>query len=320
MPSAVMPPKVAWPRSAVRSVRWLGRLLRLWRSPNRQFLATPPGHYYSPLPDAAELARDAGRIFADPGPTLCGVSLEREAQLALLGELGRYHADLPFDARPRPELRYYYENTYFPYADGVTLHCLMRHLRPARVVEVGSGFSSAVMLDTDELHLGGRTQFTFIDPHPDRVEGLLKPADRGKCRVLAERVQDVPLDLFQTLGPGDLLFIDSSHVSKVGSDVNHLFLEVLPRLAAGVVVHVHDIFWPFEYPPEWLDQGRAWNESYLVHGLLTGGSRYRVLLFPSYLERHAAAEWATALPTATRRAVVNPQVGAASIYLRVQAC
>ncbi|MEO2091815.1 MAG: class I SAM-dependent methyltransferase [Gemmataceae bacterium] len=318
MPPAVMPPKVVWPRSAVRSLRWLSRLLRLWQSPNRVFLSTPPGHYYSPLPDTAEVARDAGRIFADPGPTLPGVSLEREAQLALLGELGRFHADLPFGADPKPGLRYHYENTYFPYADGVTLYCLMRHLRPARVIEVGSGFSSAVMLDTDELCLGGRTEFTFIDPYPERVEGLLKSTDRERCRVFAQRVQEVPLELFQTLRAGDWLFIDSSHVSKIGSDVNHLFLEVMPRLAAGVVVHVHDIFWPFEYPPEWLTQGRAWNESYLLRGLLTGGMRYRVLLFTSYLERHAGAEWSAALPTATRRAAVNPHVGSASLYLRVQ--
>jgi predicted O-methyltransferase YrrM len=293
-------------------------MLRVWRSPNRLYLGTPPGHYYSPLPDVAELARDDRRVFADPGPNLPGVALEREAQLALLAELAKYHPDLPFDARPTPGLRYHYDNTYFPYPDGVPLYCLLRHLRPGRVVEVGSGYSSAVMLDTDDRSLGGTTRFTFIDPYPDRLNGLLRPEDRGRCQVLASRVQDVPMGVFEALGPGDLLFIDSSHVSKIGSDVNHLFLEVLPRLAAGVVVHVHDIFWPFEYPPVWLAGGRAWNEAYLLRGLLTGGSRYRVLLFSSYLERHARAEWAAALPLATRTVEANQHLGGGSIYLRVQ--
>lgn len=300
---------------AGRSAKWLGRLLGLWRSPNRLFLSIPPGHYYSPLPDVLEVERAA--VFDTDRTELPGLDLGRDRQLALLEELARYQREMPFGDAPQPDLRYHLDNTFFPYPDGVTLYSLLRHLRPARVVEVGSGYSSAVMLDTDERFLGGRTEFTFIDPDPGRLHQLLRPADRSRCRVIPERVQAVPAEVFDALTAGDWLFIDSSHVSKIGSDVNHLFFELLPRLAAGVVVHVHDVFWPFEYPRHWFEQGIAWNEAYLLRGVLTGGRRYRILFFPSYLERHAAAEWAATMPRATGRAVSNPLTGAASIYLVV---
>ena len=116
---------------------------------------------------------------------------------------------------------------------------------------------------------------------------MLKKQDRTSSQIIRAPVQDVPLETFQDLGENDILFIDSSHVAKVGSDLTHLIFRVLPCLAPGVLVHFHDIFWPFEYPREWLIEGRAWNESYFLRAFLAYNNTFEMLYFNSYMaERH----------------------------------
>jgi predicted O-methyltransferase YrrM len=155
--------------------------------------------------------------------------------------------------------------------------------RPKRIVEIGSGFSSALILDTlDELG-DTTTVCTFVEPFPARLEALLRDADRTRHRLFVNVVQDVPLSIFDELEAGDVLVIDSSHVSKAGSDVNHLFFDVLPRLAPGVFVHVHDVIWPFSYPELWLAEGRAWNESYLLKAFLQFNEAFEVEFSMGYV-------------------------------------
>src|SRR5215813_6428814 len=221
------------------------------------FRFVPAGHFYSPLPSLDDIKRDAGRLYGPPPTKLPGIDLNEDAQLALLGEITRYYRELPFPAEKSTARRYYFENPFYSYSDAIFLYGMLRHAAPKRIVEVGSGHSSGVMLDTDELFLGGRVDFTFIEPYPDRLLSLLKPADAGRVKILTQRVQDAGLEPFLALKSNDILFIDSSHVLKIGSDVHYLLTEVLPRLRPGVYVHVHDVFYPFEYPEEWLVEGRA---------------------------------------------------------------
>jgi predicted O-methyltransferase YrrM len=255
----------------------------------------PPGHFHSPVPDLDEVrARDA-QIFDAPAE-LVGIDLRTDAQLALVERLGRFVADQPFAAEPKDGLRYHFDNDYFGWGDGLVLFCMLRHLRPARVVEVGSGYSSALMLDTAERFLHPAPELVYIEPHPDRLQGLLRDDDRERVTLLSQQVQDVDRALFDRLEPGDVLFIDSSHVTKVGSDVNLLLLEVVPRLRPGVHVHVHDIVWPFEYARKWVYQGRAWNEAYLLRALLTGNPRLRVTFWSSQLAACHREQVGAALP------------------------
>jgi hypothetical protein len=237
----------------------------------------PPGHYYSPIPDFDDVRARAESIFARDVDT-AGVDLNAEGQLALLQEFARFHADLPWHAAPRSGLRYYYGNDFFSYGDAIVLSSFMRHVRPRRIIEIGSGFSSCVMLDTNEHFLGGAVALTFVEPHEgDRLFGLLTDAEKRRVDVRPCRFQDLPLDEISSLSPGDVLFVDSSHVSKVGSDVNWLFFRVIPLLSPGVLVHLHDIFYPFEYPREWiLEEGRAWNEAYLLRAFLMYNRAVRV--------------------------------------------
>jgi hypothetical protein len=152
------------------------------------------------------------------------------------------------------------------------------------------------MLETSERFCANQIAMTFIDPYPQRLLSLLTEADRTGCEVIAAPVQDVPLERFTTLAANDILFIDSSHVAKAGSDVVHLITGVLPQLAAGVVVHVHDIFWPFEYPEEWIRSGRAWNENYILKAFLQFNARFQIVFFNSYIALHHGETAARCLP------------------------
>ena len=242
-------------------------------------LFAPPGHYASPIVDPAQALGDEARLYA--GTTPADIDLDTQAQLALCWALAPYCAD--WNARGNRGRRYRPDNDQFGPCDAALLHAMLAHFRPAHVVEVGCGFSSAVMFDTrEQRHLP--TELHFIDPHRERFDGLLLPGDVERCRFLHTRVQDVPRMAFAALAPGDVLFIDSSHVSKTGSDVNHLLFEVLPRLAPGVLVHIHDIFHGFEYPREWvLVENRSWNELYLVRAFLMNNRDWEIVLFADHL-------------------------------------
>jgi len=249
------------------------------------FRFVPAGHFYSPLPSLEEVSRNAGGLFGPPPEALPGIELNEAAQLALLEEIKRYYGALPFPSEKSVERRYFYENLAYSYSDAIFLYGMIRHAAPRRIVEVGSGHSSCVMLDTAELFLGGHVDFTFIEPYPNRLLSLLRPEDLRRVKILAQRVQDIGLEPFLALEPNDILFIDSSHVMKIGSDVQHLLAEILPRLRPGVYVHIHDVFYPFEYPEEWITEGRAWNEAYALRAFLTFSDVFEIVLFNTYLER-----------------------------------
>jgi predicted O-methyltransferase YrrM len=249
-----------------------------------------PGHFYSPLTREDEVTADAARIFDRAVVELPGIDLRLAEQLELLERCLAMREEL--DRLPHEEQedwRYYSDNVYFSYCDAFFLAAILRLFRPRRVIEVGSGFSSSVMLDVDEKYLGRSLRLTFIEPNPERLESLLRRGDARRHRILRSRVQDVPLETFDELQEGDVLFIDSSHVSKTGSDVNHLFFRVVPRLAPGVLVHVHDIFWPFEYAESEVYEGRSWNEAYLVRAFLQYNREFRILLQPSVFAHHPQA-------------------------------
>jgi hypothetical protein len=158
------------------------------------------------------------------------------------------------------------------------------------VIEVGSGYTSAVTLDTSEHFLDGQVECCFIDPHPELLLSLITDRDRQRSRLIHSRLQDVDLALFDSLEARDVLFIDSTHVSKVNSDVNYLFFEILPRLTPGTMVHIHDVFPSFEYPLDWLRAGRAWNEQYVLRAFLEFNTAFRIRLFGAHMI-HRHPDW-----------------------------
>lgn len=263
---------------------------RVW-SVVRQPELFAPGHYYSPTPDARWIAENRERLFDENVDDCPGIDLRAADQLQLLEELAAFHPDYAAPTEPDPAWRYHGANDFFGRTNAFNLYAMLRRFRPRRVVEIGSGFSSAMMLDTADRHAElAETSFTFVEPHSDRLRSLLRPSDDGRCEILESSVQDVDLAVFDRLEANDFLFVDSSHVSKIGSDVNHLLFHVLPRLAPGVLVHFHDLHWPFEYPRTWIDEGRYWNEAYILRAFLQFNSAYRMTFFCKYVSAcHASA-------------------------------
>jgi hypothetical protein len=303
-------------RRVVRSIRWLGWMLKIWWSPNRIFLTTFPGHFYSPLPDLAELESDHNRILEYARACLPGIDLDATGQIELANRLLRYVDEFPFALAPTQGHRYYLANSYFTGGDAYGIYAMLREFRPSRIIEIGSGFSSAAMLDVNGLFLDGRTRFTFIDPEPQRLLSLLGQADSATVEVISKRIQDVPIELFSQLQENDILFVDSSHVSKVGSDVGHIAFEILPMLKPGVLIHFHDIFWPFEYPKGWVTAGRAWNEAYLLRAFFQYNKSFKIVLFLSYLENHYPALARRLAPPGTVLNQVSEYNGGSSLWLR----
>ena len=244
----------------------------------------PPGHFYSPMTDPEELSRRRETIFDRGRRELPGIDLRDEEQRVWFRRIAAHYADVPFADEPSDGLRYGYANDQFRHGDAIVLFGMMRHLRPKRVVEVGSGYSSALMLDVNDRFLDRSVSFTFIDPYPHRLLSLTDAADVATHTMIESPVQEVPLELFAQLEAGDILFLDSSHVLKTGSDVAHLLFEVLPLLRDGVIVHFHDIHYPFEYPEVWVmrDQ-RNWNEIYAVRAFLQYNSDFHIMYFNHYM-------------------------------------
>jgi hypothetical protein len=255
-----------------------------------------PGHFYSPSPDLEDLDRRRSEVFRHGRVPLPGVDLNEDGQLALLDVLAPLAAGVDLPDGPTEGWRYHSDNVGFSGVDGITLLTVLRHLRPSRYIEVGSGWSSALALDVNDRYLDGSMKMTFIDPYPEQLNALLHRSDHDQIDIHALPVQAVDVTLFEQLGAGDVLFIDSTHVARTGGDVVHDVFEILPRLEVGVWVHFHDVLYPFEYPERWVFEGRAWNELYLIRALLSDSTRYRIALWPSMLATVQAERVAEALP------------------------
>ncbi|MDX2213330.1 MAG: class I SAM-dependent methyltransferase [Oculatellaceae cyanobacterium bins.114] len=256
----------------------------------------PPGHFYSPIPSLREIRQDEAQIFASPAKTIPGLELHESKQLHLLEQFVPYYQEMPFQADQVAGLRYYFENLAYSYSDAILLYCMLRFLKPKRIVEVGSGFSSCLMLDTNDRFFDGSILTTFIEPRPKLLTSLIEGSDRSNVTIIPLRLQDVPLGAFESLEANDILFIDSTHVSKINSDVNRIFFEILPKLASGVYVHFHDIFFPFEYPKAWIYEGRAWNEAYMLRAFLQYNNSFQVVLMNTFMQQFHASFFQTNMP------------------------
>lgn len=262
--------------------------------------AYPPGHFHSPLPDSKEIELHESELFDDRIRSCLGINLNDQTQLNLFREFVAYYGDLPFPEIATNGSRFHFQNPFFSYGDSIILYSFLRHFKPKRVIEVGSGFSSGVMLDTSAKFLDEQPDFIFIDPNPERLHGLLSSEDRRSFEILEVPVQSVELHRFAELKEDDFLFIDSSHVVRIGSDVSYLFFEVLPSLERGVIIQIHDILWPFEYPREWLRRGYAWNEAYLLRAFLQYNDAFEVLYYNDYFAKKFGDEVRQHMPLIER--------------------
>lgn len=250
----------------------------------------PPGHFYSPIPSQTDVEAHLERIQRKSLLVeLPAIRMDDRTQLEFLERLKPYYSQLPFRAGPVEGLLYQFDNPHFSYADASALFCVMNYFRPQRLIEIGSGFSTCVILDTNRVCLGSRTQILSIEPHAKLLRSLIEKS-HDALTIIESKLQDTDLEVFDQLSAGDILFIDSTHICKAGSDVNYVIFEILPRIKSGVIVQIHDIHPAFEYPDVWLREGRAWNEAYLLRAFLEYNDRFRILLFLSYMQ-NAHEDW-----------------------------
>lgn len=247
--------------------------------------AVPPGHFYSPYPDITHVKNNEERIFRRMPKTIPGVDLKEKQQLELFKKFSEYYQEMPFKSKRQKNLRYWFENEAYQYSDAICLYSMIRHLKPRKIIEVGSGYSSCAILDTNELFFDNSIECIFIEPYPELLKSLLKGEDSNRVRIIPKNLQDVEIELFRSLESGDILFIDSTHVSKVDSDVNYILFEILPNLKPGVHIHFHDVIYPFEYWPSIFYSGVSWNEAYMLRAFLQYNNSFDIVFYNTYLEK-----------------------------------
>lgn len=245
----------------------------------------PLGHYYSLYPNMIEIEKKSEALHSTDQDVM-DIDFNVEEQYSLLEEMQDLLPSKPSWTRESDyavsKYRYQTDATAFCVPDATCLHMMLRIIKPKRLIEVGSGWSSAVTLDTNEFYLNHEMKVSFVEPYPDTLQRILKKEDSYEIRKCG--LEDVDLRYFEQLNKGDILFVDSTHVSKMGSDVNYLLFEILPRLKSGVYIHFHDIFYPFEYPEEWIKkEGWIWNELYLLRSFLMNNRDYKIIFFFDYL-------------------------------------
>jgi SAM-dependent methyltransferase len=258
----------------------------------RRGLHVTPVNFYSAIPNVTELA---SRPWPEALP-MTGVEMREEEQLAFLQECRRFQEE--YGAFPEKEpadgYGYYRDQPMFRAVDAEVLYCMVRRHRPRRVIEIGSGFSTRVTAAAMRANAaeGGAGELVAIEPYPSEA---LRRGFPGLTELRVQEIQSLPPTFADHLEANDILFIDSTHVVRTGSDVLFLFLEVLPRLQPGVIVHVHDIFLPAEYPRGWVvDEHRFWTEQYLLHAFLLFNGTFQVAWAGSYMHMRQ--------PDAVRRA------------------
>jgi hypothetical protein len=292
--TARRPPLLRLARKLHDNETALALMRNVFRMFQRIGITVSPNHFYWPVPDFRELEN---RKWPTESETV-GLDLASERQLDFLETVvPQYQSEWESEAAPFFSVSYNYNNGFFEAVDAEIAYCMVRHYKPRRIVEVGGGFSSRVMAAALDQNLkldGVGGELTTIDPYPDRFPQKVL-SDR--VHLIAQTVQNVNLDVFLSLQSGDFLFLDSSHVVGIGSDVVREYLEVIPRIASGMLIHAHDIFLPADYPREAVLHNLAfWSEQYLLQALLMFNPQFEVLWGSSSMQSHATTALEKAFP------------------------
>ena len=266
-------------KSFIRRVVWSRSHFNVWQRLGVNFTKK---HFSSPIPDLREI-EERPEIWNQS--SLAGIDFNAAGQLHLLDSVfPEFKSELNFATeKPKGRREFYRGNSAFSPVDAGVLHCMIRHFKPRKIIEVGAGNSTLVAARASLLNQadGVDTQLTSIEPYPRQylLDGL-----EGLSKLIVKKVEDVDNGVFDQLEDGDILFIDSSHVLRIGNDVYLLFLDVLPRLKKGVVVHIHDIFLPYNYPQHWvLDKLGFLNEQYVLQAFLSCNEAFEVLYANYYM-------------------------------------
>lgn len=255
-----------------------------------------PGHFYSPIVNVGDIKE--AYISRKIPESLPGIDIDDDSMVQLWNNLLPYLQQIPFGDEKSKNLKYHFNNPAFSYGDGSILYAMLRHFKPKRYVEIGSGFSSGCAVDTNALYFDDKISMSFIEPYPKLLKQVLGESGTAKVKIHSVNVQQADLEIFKQLECGDILFIDSTHVLKTGSDVCYELFDVLPVLKPGVIIHFHDIFWPFEYGKKWvIEQNRSWNEIYGLRAFLMHNNSFKIIFFNDYFVRFKRSHVLDGYPT-----------------------
>lgn len=275
-------------------------------------------HFYLPIPD------DTDRLdrFWDVQSDMVGIDTNDPLALEVMEQicpryLPEFRAQFPIEGPLEPP-GFYLINGGYMAVDAHVFYCLIRHFKPRRIVEIGNGNSTLLAIaacDANARETAGRPKISSIDPYP---WDLFKNGYPGLDELIPERVQDVPLSYFEQLDAGDMLFIDSSHVIRSGNDVHYEFLEILPRLKPGVLVHVHDISLPRPYPKVYFESHLYWNEQYLLQAFLAFNDRFEVVWPGNHMMINYPDRMLATFPEIQRMRQDYPQSEPTAFWMRVK--
>jgi predicted O-methyltransferase YrrM len=300
-----------WPKRLITgAARWVKNsslfypaIVRGFRALQRLGINLTPNHFYWPVPDIAELEKREWPIYA--APPGCNFRMGNQVKLAKYFA-SHYIPELRWSSQPADS--YHYHNGFFESCDAEVTYCIVRDGKPRRIIEIGSGYSTRILAQGLRANLdqdGMPGELITVDPHPERLpeNGL------GEfVTVVPARVQDIDLALFEILRADDILFIDSSHVVSVGSDVVREYLQILPRLHPGVLIHVHDIFLPSDYPRDAvLENLWFWSEQYLLQAFLAFNPEFEVLWSASAMQLSHAGLMERCFPNWTTNYAEMPE-------------
>ncbi len=242
--------------------------------------------YYSPLNDIQFLEQNRD-LWKEPVDPPC-VDWNQEGQMSVAEEVSTFVDELKnVPQQTREKGIFYWQNEMWNNADALVQYGLVRSRQPKRYIEIGCGWSSMLLRDALKKN-EAVTEVTLIEPYPNPNIFPHLPNDWTRYPAILQRA---PIELFETLEAGDILFYDGSHCTKVGSDVNFFFFNVLPRIKPGVLIHIHDIFFPWVYPEPWImELGQTWNEQFVLQAFLMHNNAYRVFIANAFLGHHKSEE------------------------------
>jgi Methyltransferase domain len=265
-------------------------------------------HYYEPLFDDRRLPTSLQKERALPG-----IDLNETGQIEFIKNLCYSDELTALDlARRRESIdSFHINNGSFGGGDAEFLYQVLRHLKPAKVLEIGSGNSTKIArlaLKRNKLDTGKDCNHICVEPYE---QSWLESLD--SVNVIRDRIENCAFDWTEVLDAGDVLFVDSSHIIRPQGDVLTEYLQIFPRLKSGVYVHIHDIFTPRDYPKSWIvDEVLFWNEQYLLEALLTNTNRYEVIGALNFLKHKHFDLLAPVCPYLT------PEREPGSFYFRIK--
>ena len=282
------------PLKAVAFRIFWGLINRSWELLEKFGVHVTPVSYYSPIPELLDL-RNRDADWATPS-SMAGINLNLQAHIELLNAFSEFKDEVAFpdDSAGCSQFDFHFNNGTFETVDAELLDYMIRHFSPSRIVEIGSGRSTLISARACRNRTDLSIEVTCVDPFPPPY---IQSGVPGVANLIQKPVQDLRPTFFDRMRQNDILFIDSSHIVRSGSDVVFICLEVLPRLHPGVLVHFHDIFMPREYPSSWMfNQRRFFNEQYMLQAFLVGNAMFRVVFAAQWMHMVSPNRLSEAFP------------------------